>query len=132
MPGYVRKSLDRLQHPKSKRSQYAPHWWSVPAYGKRLQMAPDPDESDILDKNDTKIIQYIVGTMLYYARPVYPTMTQASNEILRVQSRPTRDTSEKAKIPIDYAATCLNAILRYKASDMVLHVDSDASYLTMP
>ena len=33
---------------------------------------------------------------------------------------------------IDYAATYPNEILRYKASYMVLYVDSDAAYLTMP
>ena len=33
---------------------------------------------------------------------------------------------------LDYAATYPNAIHCYKASDMVLHVDSDAAYLTMP
>ena len=32
----------------------------------------------------------------------------------------------------DYAATYLNASLCYKASDMVLHVDSDMAYLNMP
>ena len=52
--------------------------------------------------------------------------------MLRVQSLPTRDTSEKARMLLDYAATYPNAILRYKANDMVLYVDSDASYLTMP
>ena len=50
MPDYVRKALDRLQHPKPKTPQYAPHRWSVPAYGKRLQMATYPDERDLLDK----------------------------------------------------------------------------------
>ena len=95
-------------------------------------MAPDPDESNLLDKKDTRRIQSIVGTMLYYARSVDPTMLRVINEILRVQSRPTRDTEEKAIMLLDYASTCLNAILRYKASNMVLHVDSDAAYLTMP
>ena len=32
---------------------------------------------------------------------------------------------------LDYAATYTNAILSYKASGMVLHVDSDAAYLTI-
>ena len=62
---------------------------------KRLQMAPDPDKSDILDKKATKRIQSIVGTMLYYAWSVDPTMLRAINEILRVQSRPTHDTEKK-------------------------------------
>ena len=74
MPDYVRKALDRLQHPNPKIPQYAPHCWSVPAYGKRLQMALDTDESNLLDKNSTKSIQSILGTMIYYALSVDPTM----------------------------------------------------------
>ena len=54
------------------------------------------------------------------------------NEILRVQSRPTRDTEEKSRILLDYTATDLNSVLHYKAKNMVIHLDSDAEYLTMP
>ena len=90
-------------------------------------MAPDSDESDILDKEATKRTQYIVGTMIYYARSLDPTMLREINEILRVQSQPTRDMAEKEKMLLDYAATYPNEILRYKARDMVLHIDSDAA-----
>ena len=127
MPDYVRKTLDRLQYTKPKRPQYEPHRWSVPAYGKIPQMAPDSDESNILDKEATKRTQYIVGTMIYYARSLDPTMLREISEILRVQSQPTRDTAEKEKMLLDYAATYPNEILRYKARDMVLHIDSDAA-----
>ena len=95
MPDYMRKALGRLQHPKPKIFQYAPHRWSVPVYGKIPQIEPYPDESNLLDKKATKRIMSIVGTMLYYTRSVYPTMLQAINEISRVQPRPTRDTEEK-------------------------------------
>ena len=125
MPEYVKKSLDMLHDTKPKRPQYAPHCWSGRAYGKRLQMSPDPDESNIIDKNFTKITQSIVGTMLYYARSVDPTVLREINKIPRVQSRPTRDTEEKTRMLLDYAETYPNSILRYKASDMFLHVDSD-------
>ena len=64
MSDYVGKALDRLQYPNPKRPQNEPHRWSVPAYGKRLQMATDTDEVNFLDKKITKIIQYIVNTML--------------------------------------------------------------------
>ena len=73
-----------------------------------------------------------MGNMLYYCRSVDPTMLQPINKILRVKSKPTRDTEEKARILLDYAETYPNTIIQYKASDMVLHVDSDAAYLTMP
>ena len=105
MSEYVKKALDRLQHPKTKRPQYAPYLWRVPTYGIRLQMAPDPDNSKLLDKKATTRIQYIVGIMLYYAWSVDPTMLQAINEIFQVQSKPTRDTDKKARILLDYAAT---------------------------
>ena len=68
MPEYVKKALDRLQHPRPKRPQYAPHSWKVPSYGKRLKMAPDPDNSKLIDKKYTKIIQSVLGTMIYFAQ----------------------------------------------------------------
>jgi hypothetical protein len=33
---------------------------------------------------------------------------------------------------MDYASTHPNAIIRYHASDMILHIDSDAAYLVLP
>ena len=84
MPEYVKKALDRLQHLKPKISQYTPHNWTVPDYGKILHMAPYPDEINLIDKKGTNRIQYILGTMLYYDRSVDPTMLRAINEILRV------------------------------------------------
>ena len=98
---------------------------------KRLQMAQDPEDIKVLDNKSTKRIQYIVRNILYYARSFDTTMLQAINEKLWVQSNPTRDTDEKAKLLLDYAATYPNAIIRYKVRNMVLHVDSYLAYLTM-
>ena len=105
MSEHLKKELDIIQHTRPKVPQYAPHLWTVPSYGKRLQMAPDPDNSKLLDKKFTTRIQYIVGIMLYYAWSVDPTMLRAINEIFQVQSKPTRDTDKKARILLDYAAT---------------------------
>ena len=33
---------------------------------------------------------------------------------------------------LDYASTYPNAVIQYHASDIVLHVDSDTSYLVIP
>ena len=59
-------------------------------------------------------------------------MLRALNEISRVQARPTKYITEKAKWFLDYAAAYPNTIIRYHASKMVLHIDSDAAYLFMP
>ena len=103
----------------------------VPAYEKRLQISPDPDESNLLDKKSNNRIQSIVGTIIYYLLSVDPTMPRAINEIPRVQSQPTRDTAEESRMLPDSATTYLNSILCYKSSFMVLHLDSDSSYLAI-
>jgi hypothetical protein len=43
MRGYIKDALHKFQHPLPKRPQYAPHNWTVPAYGQRIQYAPPPD-----------------------------------------------------------------------------------------
>ena len=63
-------------------------------------------------------------TMLYYNRLVDPMMLRAINETLRVQAKPTNYTEEKSIFLLDYVETYPNAIIRYKASNMFLHVDS--------
>ena len=79
-----------------------------------------------------KQIQYIIGSLLYYACAVDHTMLVALNELASEQATPTANTLRKTRKLLDYAATYPNAILHFHASDMVLHVDSDAEYLVMP
>jgi hypothetical protein len=59
-------------------------------------------------------------------------MLRALNEISSRQATPTQQTMNKCLHMLDYAATYPNAVLRYHASDMVLHVDTDAAYLVLP
>ena len=56
-------------------------------------------------------------------------MIVALNDIGAVQSKPTKNTLKKCERLMNYAATYPNAKLRCFASDMILHVDSDAAYL---
>ena len=41
-------------------------------------------------------------------------------------------TNKKVTQLLDYVATHSNAVIRFHASDMCLHVDSDAAYLVLP
>ena len=59
-------------------------------------------------------------------------MLPATNEIGNQKSAPTQRTNNAAKMLMDYAHTYPNAIIRYYASDMCLHVDSDAAFLVLP
>lgn len=133
IPNYVSEALLKFQHNKPARPVHAPHKWTRPAYGKQTQFAPPPDDSDILQtKAEIRRIQAIVGTFLYYARAVDCTMLPALNQISTQQSKPTNQTNEDANMLLDFAATYPNAKIRFHASDMILHVDTDAAYLVMP
>jgi hypothetical protein len=59
-------------------------------------------------------------------------MLVALNKIAAQQAAPTAETVTKTKMLLDYAATNPEATVRYHASDMCLHIDSDAAYLVQP
>jgi hypothetical protein len=49
-----------------------------------------------------------------------------------MQAEPTEETMNNTKLSLDYAASHKDAIITYQASDMVLIVHSNASYLSKP
>jgi hypothetical protein len=75
-------------------------------------------------------LQEIVGSFLFYARAVDCTMLTAVNHIASMQSNPTERVMEAAKRLLQYAAAYPQHKLVYHACDMVLHIQSDASFLT--
>ena len=74
----------------------------------------------------------MIGTFLYYGCAVDSTFLTALSAIASAQAEPTEETMTHCKEFLDYAATHQDVILTYKASDMVLVVHSDASYLSKP
>ena len=69
---------------------------------------------------------------MYYGRAIDYTILPALNDIASAQAQPTQRTRDKTQQLMDYLHTYPNAYLRYYASNMVLHVDSDAAYLVAP
>ena len=132
MPGYVEQALHRFKHLFPSCKQFQPHQHVVPAYGAKVQMAAAEDESEELSKEEKKFVQQVIGTFLYYGRAVDGTMLTALSVIASTQAKPTQLTMHKIKLFLNYAATNPNAVLTYCASDMVLAVHSDASYLSEP
>eukprot|EP00957_Ditylum_brightwellii_P196390 14963478-Ditylum_brightwellii.AAC.1 len=93
-------------------------------------MVPLPDETPVLPKEEKTCIQQVLGLLLFYAQAVDPTRLLALNAIATQQEHPTSKTTEAITKLLNYAVTHPDAILRYHASDMVLHIHSDASYLS--
>ena len=59
-------------------------------------------------------------------------MIVAVNELVSQQSSPMQETVRKCNMLMDYAHTYPNETIRYHASDMCLHINSDAAYLVQP
>ena len=111
--------------------KYAPHIWLVPAYGQRIQMAT-VDKSKKLDSKGIRRVKSIVGLLLYQSRALDSTKMVALNEFGGEQARATEKTRDGCDMILDYVTTHPNPEIRFYASDMVLHVDSDVAYLVQP
>ena len=101
-------------------------------YGAKLQYSPNATTEAKLDKRGITRVQSIYGTFLYIARAFDPTMIVALNKIGAEQALPTTDTVQKKKMLMDYVATQPDAIIGFHASNMCLHIDSNAAYLVQP
>jgi hypothetical protein len=111
MPGYIKAALHKYQYPAPTRPKHAPHKWNPPVYGAKAHYVEDDNNSPAFSaKNFTKL-QELTGTLLYYARAVDPTLIMPINLL-------------------NYCTTHPETKIRYHASDMILYIHSDASYLS--
>ena len=90
---------------------------------------PEPD-SPPLTKNDNTYIQKAVVSYLYYARAIYMTILHVLSEIALQQANPTKKILLIVAQILDYMTMKPNAKIRFQASDMIINIHSDASYLT--
>ena len=112
-----------------KRKQYYPFACARKTYGKDSQIMEEPKPSKPLDKAGQKLIQKITGKFLYLGRGVDSTLLTPLSAIAAQQANPTEKTMDQAKQLLDYIASQEDAVITYKASDMVLAAHSDAGYL---
>jgi hypothetical protein len=132
MPGYIRKALQRFAIPPTTRAQHAPHAWAKPVYGQQQQLTKLVANSPALDAADRQRLQEIIGTLLYYGRPIDSTLLVAIGTLASAQTQGTKATANASKQLLNYCATHPNAIVGFPASNMCLHINSDASYLSEP
>jgi hypothetical protein len=132
MPNYVSDALHHFQHISAKQAVHAPSKWTPPNYGTKVQLTAPTDASPKHTANETKTLQRVIGKFLYYARAVDPTMLHILSNLAASQTTGTEATTIQMVHFLNYCATYPDAKLRYRASDMILHIHSDAAYLTEP
>jgi hypothetical protein len=129
MPGYVANVLKKFQHATPKQPQDTPSKYIIPSYGAKTQYTTR-DETPLLSAKQCTNIQKITGSVLYYARAVDPTALMPLNDATE-QTNATEKTHSAEDQLLDYLTTHPDATIRYHASDMILHIHSDTSYLSV-
>jgi hypothetical protein len=130
MSGYVSNVLRKFQYDAPKHPQHTPSRYITPVYGAKTQYAMT-DETPPLTAQQCLTIQKVTGSVLCYARPVEPTVLMPLNDIATEQIKATEKTQAATNQLLDYLVTHPDATIRYRASDMILHIHSNASYLSV-
>jgi hypothetical protein len=130
MPGYIKAVLHKYQHPAPARPEHSPHSWNPPIYGAKTQFMSHTKPSPALWDKDVNKLQQLTGTLIYYARAFDPTLIMPINVLASEQSNATEVTADKVIKLLNYCNTHPETKIWYHASDMILHIHSDASYLS--
>ena len=111
MPTYIEEALHKFQHPAPSLPQDAPHAWNQPVYGAAVQYADQPDDFPLLPPKSINLVQQIIGTLLYYAIAVDPTMLVDIGAMTSQQSKSTQATRDATVWLLNYAAYHPNATI---------------------
>ena len=116
-----------------KRPQDCPYKPPPKRYGTTLQKPVPEDISEHVDATRIRIVQQVVGCVLYYSRAVDCTVLVTLSSIASKQTSATKNTERKVRQLLDYLATKPNATLlhalvsdRYDASDWMFKIIPDA------
>ena len=95
-------------------------------------MAPiAKDTSRAASDEEILKVQQVVGSILYYSRAVDVTVLMSLSTIASEQAKATGHTIETMEQLLDYMASNPDATMRFRASDMILNIHLDASYLSV-
>jgi hypothetical protein len=131
MDAYVKSALSEFQHEPPKQHHYGPSKSERPVYGAKVQYVKT-DTSAPLPPDKIRYIQRVVGKFLFMGRALDNTMLHALNDIACAVTKGTQATLNATTYFLNYIASNPLPRVRYRASEMILHVESDAAYLVCP
>jgi hypothetical protein len=130
MPGYIKKKLQEYEDVAGNKRQTCPCSPESKKFGTEAQAPLPPDSSPRPNAKGIKLVQQIVGSILYYARAIDMTVLMALSLIVVEQTNATEKTMDQCIQLLDYLSGHLNAKVQFHASDMVLNIHLDALYLS--
>ena len=128
MPKYVPAMLKRFDYSVTTNVYQPEKFTPQPYHSAASQLVPAADDSPLLSEGAKTRVQQIVGSVLYYARALDSTLLCACNRLASQRAKATDKTLAAAHHLLAYCATYPDVRLVFKPSDMILRMDSDASY----
>ena len=132
VPGYVQNARVKYQHSLPTWPQHSPYQAAPIKYGVKIQHPVPENTSPPLTEEQSSCIQYIVGTFVWYGAAFDPTLAASLSALETRKSKGTYNVQKESHQILDYLATYPNAAICYHASDMILSLDTDASFLSEP
>lgn len=132
MDRYYEKALSALGVEKGTREPAAPMPYTAPAYGRHGPQRTASDTSPAASPAEKRFLQRCLGTWLYPARWIDPTLLPALSRLAAQQCSPTKRTMHHLQILLQWIAWHPTPRQTIRASDMRLFGAADASYLSEP
>ena len=95
MTNYVSDAFYSFKHTQQSQPQYSLHAHNPIRYGEKHHYAKGTDLSKHIKNKETKNLQSVVVTLLYYEQAIDPTMLPALNDISSQQSHPRQGIMDK-------------------------------------
>ena len=130
MPSYVKQKLIEYEHISLKRAHYCPYQPNPIKYGKNSDQITHIVESPLPTASNKKFVQQVLGSFLYYTHVIGPTILHALSVTVLDNGNSTERTMQRVHQLFDYMHANPNAMLHFYASEMILDVHSDASYMS--
>ena len=111
LPGYVKQTLIKF-HQELSKTTHSPSPYKSPVYRRKIQKKTI-DTTNPITTVQTKILQQVCGTFLYYARAVDCIMLRALNNLATRVKDGTQKTVEALNHFLDYCATHPEAVVLY-------------------
>ena len=102
MDGYILDIRNKYQHMNPKKPQYSPHKHRLIDCGATQQLVKPTDTSQPLNEKGIKIIQGIVGALLYVGRAINNKLLVVLNAIGAQQAAATGHTAAEIEQLLDY------------------------------
>lgn len=130
MPRYYDNALRNLGVSRRFPKTTSPMVYTPPSYGQRGSPPATQDATPLASVSEKLFLQRCLGTFLYPARWVDPTLLTALSKLASQQTAPTRRTMENLDRMLQYIAWHSGPSQTIRASEMILMGAADASYLS--